>query len=84
MTFDNVELDYKVTKKLYPRVNTSETLDFLFDKDPNLFLRKNKIIIRGWIKLQDIYVVENGWVSKLFRSLSVKVDSQEVLQCQNE
>ena len=84
MTFDNVELDYKVTKKLYPRVNTSETLDFVFDKDPNLFLRKNKIIIRGWIKLQDIYVVENGWVSKLFRSLSVKVDSQEVLQCQNE
>ena len=66
MTFDNVELDYKVTKKLYPRVNTSETLDFVFDKDPNLFLRKNKIIIRGWIKLQDIYVVENGWVSKLF------------------
>ena len=84
MAFDNGELDYKITKKHYPRNNTSDLLEFVFDKDPNLFLRKNKIIIRGWIKLPDIYVVENGWVAKLFRNLSVKLDSQEVLQCQNE
>ena len=84
MSLDNAELDYKITKKHYPRHNTSDLLEFVFDKDPNLFLRKNKIIIRGWVKLQDIYVVENGWVSKLFRSLSLKLESQEVLQCQNE
>ena len=38
------DLDFKVTKKNYPRNNTAETLDFIFDKDPNLYLRKNKII----------------------------------------
>lgn len=78
------DLDFKVTKKNYPRNNTAETLDFIFDKDPNLYLRKNKIIIRGWVKLEDSFVVENGWVAKLFKNLSVQIDSQEVLRCGNE
>ena len=84
MKFTNDDLDYKITKKHYPRTNTADTLDFIFDKDPNLFMRKNKIVIRGWIKLEDVYVVENQWVAKLFKKLAVNVDSQEVLTCQNE
>ena len=84
MNLGNEHLDYKVTKKHFPRNNTAETLDFIFDKDPNLYLRKNKILIRGWIKLQNEFVVENGWVAKLFKNLSVQIDSQEVLRCGNE
>ena len=84
MKFSNEDLDYKITKKHFPRTNSSETLDFVLDRDPNLFLRKNKVIIRGWIKLQDVFVPENGWVAKLFKKLSVNVDSQEVLTSQNE
>ena len=84
MGFEDAELDYKITKKVYPRTNSSEVLDFIFDKDPNLFMRKNKIIIRGWIKLEECFVVENGWVAKLFKNVAVKVDSQEILKCQSE
>ena len=71
-------LDYKITKKHYPRTNTHSVLEFIFEKDPNLFLKKNKILIRGSIEIDDKYVLENGWVSKLFSMLTVEVDSQTV------
>ena len=71
-------LDYKITKKHYPRTNSNSVLEFIFEKDPNLFLKKNKILIRGCIEIDDKFVVENGWVSKLFTMLTVEVDSQIV------
>ena len=74
----NEMLDYKITKKHYPRTNSSSVLEFIFEKDPNLFLKKNKILIRGSIEIDEKYVLENGWVSKLFSMLTVEVDSQTV------
>ena len=71
-------LDYKVTKKHYPRTNNNSVLEFVFEKDPNLFLRKNKILIRGCIEVDENYTVENGFASKLFSLLTVEVDSQAV------
>ena len=71
-------LDYKVTKKHYPRTNSCSVLEFIFEKDPNLFLKKNKILIRGSITIDNKFILENGWVSKLFASLTVEVDSQTV------
>ena len=38
--------DAKVTKRHFPRINNSKCLEFVFEKDPNLYLRKNKIVIR--------------------------------------
>ena len=43
------DLDCKVVKRHYPRVNNDSVLEFIFEKDPNLFLRTNKIIIKGKI-----------------------------------
>ena len=71
-------LDYKITKKHYPRTNSCSVLEFIFEKDPNLFLKKNKILIRGTIEIDDTFTIENGWVSKLFSMLTVEVDSQAV------
>jgi len=71
-------LDYKITKKHYPRTNSCSVLEFIFEKDPNLYLKKNKILIRGSITIDDKYILENGWVSKLFASLTVEIDSQTV------
>ena len=71
-------LDYKITKKHYPRTNSNTVLEFIFEKDPNLFLKKNKILIRGTIEIDEKYVLENGWVPKLFSMLTVEVDSQTV------
>ena len=74
----NEMLDYKITKKHYPRTNSNTVLEFIFEKDPNLFLKKNKILIRGTIEIDEKYVLENGWVPKLFSMLTVEVDSQTV------
>ena len=46
----NEMLDFKVTKRHFPRINNDRVLEFVFEKDPNLFLRKNKIFIRGTIE----------------------------------
>ena len=71
-------LDQKVSKRHYPRTNNNKILEFVFDKDPNLFLRKHKIAIKGYIEVTDEFVVENGWVSKLFNSLMIEIDSQQI------
>jgi len=72
------QLDFKITKRHYPRVNNESILEFIFEKDPNLFMRKNKIVIRGAIELGPLVLPDNGFVAKLFSMLSVEVDSQTV------
>ena len=78
------QLDFKITKRHYPRVNNDTILEFNFEKDPNLFMRKNKIVIRGAIELEQNIYPENGFVSKLFSMLSVEVDSQTVSSNRNK
>ena len=76
-------LDYKITKKHYPRTHTENCLEFVFDRDPNLFLRKDKILIRGAIEVHKDYIVENGFAQKLFSLMTVEVDSQTISQNNN-
>lgn len=71
-------LDYKTTKKHYPRTNNESVLEFVFKRDPNLFLRKNKIKIFGKISFPDTCLVDTGFATKLFSMLSVEIDSQLV------
>ena len=71
-------IDTKITKKHYPSTNNSSVLEFILPRDPNLFLQKNKIVIRGSIEVDENYVIENGFASKLFSMLTVEVDSQSV------
>ena len=78
------ELDFKITKRHFPRVNNDSILEFIFEKDPNLFMRKNKIVIRGAIQLPDNVLPDNGFVSKLFSMMSVEVDSQHVSSNRNK
>ena len=71
------ELDVKQTNITYPRVNNESVLEFVFPPHPNLFMRKNKIIIRGTIDLDQKYIPDNGLASKvscpLFDSKLVKI-----------
>ena len=71
-------LDYKITKKHYPRTLNDNVLEFVFEKYPNLFLRKNKIKIRGTITFNKEYKIDTGFANKMFSKLSVEVDSQLV------
>lgn len=75
---EDEELDFKVTKKCYPRINNGNVLEFILERDPNLFLRKNKIQIHGRFELDSGYVVENGFASKLFSMLTVELNSQVI------
>ena len=45
------KVDFKITKRHFPRINNDSVLEFVFEKDPNLFMRKNKIVIRGAIEI---------------------------------
>ena len=72
------ELDYKITKRHYPRTNNDGVLEFLFEKDPNLFLRKNKIAIRGTIQIPPTYIVDTSFASKLFSQVTVEIESQAI------
>ena len=75
---ENEILNQKVSRKHYPRTNNDKILEFVFDKDPNLYLRKHKIAIKGFIEVEDDFVVENGWVSKLFANINVELDCQSI------
>ena len=77
-------LDTKVTKKHYPRTNNSSVLEFVFERDPNLFLRKNKILIKGSITFDEKFIVDSAFVPKLFQMLTVEVDSQTVSTNKNK
>ena len=77
-------IDYKVTKRHFPRTNNESLLEFIFEKDPNLFLRKNKILIRGAIEVDQGYVPENGFAAKLFSLLSIEIDSQIITKNMNK
>ena len=59
------ELDVKQTNITYPRVNNESVLEFVFPPHPNLFMRKNKIVIRGTIELDQKYIPDNGLASKV-------------------
>ena len=77
-------LDYKITKKHYPRTNNPSVLEFVFEKDPNLFLRKNKILIKGSIQFNSKFTIDSGFAPKLFQMLTVEVDSQTVSTNKNK
>ena len=77
-------LDYKITKKHYPRTNNSSVLEFVFEKDPNLFLRKNKILIKGSISFNNKFTTDSGFAPQLFQMLTVEVDSQTVSTNKNK
>ena len=72
------EIDQKIVKKHYPRTNNDQVLEFVFGKDPNLFLRKNKILIFGSVTVDQNYIPESGFVSKLFNMLTVEIESHTI------
>ena len=76
-------VDNKITKRHYPRSNNEDIVEFVFEKDPNLYLRKNKITIRGAITCDQAYIVENGFASKLFSTAVIEVESQPVSKTSN-
>ena len=59
------EIDFKTTKVHYPRTNNESVLEFVYPRDPNLFLRKNKIAIRGYVEVPEHYLPDNAFAAKV-------------------
>ena len=59
-------LDYKITKKHYPRTNNSSVLEFVFEKDPIAYLSDN-------IKSNDLLIQNDN--------SSVECDTEVYVNC---
>ncbi len=71
-------LDNKVTKKIYPTQNMDDQLQFVFEPDPNLCLVKNNIKIHMTIEVPEDYLIEQAFCAKQFGGLAVELNSQRV------
>ena len=76
--YEALEIDNKIVKKHYPRTNNHQVLEFVFERDPNLYLRKNKILIKGSVEVPDDLIPDTGFVAKLFSMLTVEIDSHAI------
>ena len=78
MNKNDMIIDTKVTKIVYPTQNNSDTLQFTFEQDPNLALVKNNLKIHFEVELPEQYIAEQAFCAKQFGSLSVELNSQRV------
>ena len=78
------DVDFKKTKKTYPRTLNDSIVEFVFEPDPNLYMRKNNIQIHGTIEIPDTCVPDVGFAVKLFSMLTVEVNSQLVSNNRNQ
>ena len=77
-------LDFKSTKKTYPRTNNDSVLEFVFEADPNLYMRKNNIQIHGKIEMPEAFAPDNAFAVKLFSMMTVEINSQLVSNNRNK
>ena len=78
------DIDFFKTKRTYPRTINESIVEFVFEPDPNLHLRKNNIQIFGTIEIPDICVPDVGFAMKLFSMLTIEVNSQLISNNRNQ
>ena len=78
------DVDFKKTKRTYPRTLNDSILEFVFEPDPNLYMRKNNIQIFGTIELPEDVVPDVGFAVKMFSMFTVEVNSQLVSNNRNQ
>ena len=78
MVRNEMEIDQKIVKLIYPRTNNRSTLEFILEKDPNLFLRMHSMKLMVQIKYPKSYVPDSGAGVKLFSDLRIDLDSQSI------
>ena len=75
---NQMEVDHKIVKRLYPRTNNKTSLEFILEKDPNLFLRMHTMKLFFRIKIPDGYVPDLAIGPKQFSDLRVEFNSQMI------
>ena len=67
--------DAKIIKTHYSRDKNSKILSFFLQEEPNLCLNFSSIQIGCRVKLPASHLPENGLSSKLFKNLSIEINS---------
>jgi hypothetical protein len=75
---NQMEVDHKIIKRVYPRTNNNTSLEFILEKDPNLFLRMHTMKVVFKIKYPKTYIVDAKYGSKMFTDLKIDLDSQNI------
>ena len=75
---NQMEVDHKIVKRLYPRTNNKTSLEFILEKDPNLFLRMHTMKLFFRIKIPEGYVPDLAIGAKQFSDLRIEFNSQMV------
>ena len=72
------DVDFFKSKRTYPRTLNDSIVEFVFEPDPNLYMRKNNIQIFGSIEFPDKCIPDVGFAVKMFSMLTIEVNSQLV------
>ena len=75
---NQMEIDHKIVKRIYPRTNNQTSLEFVAEKDPNLCLRLYSCKLMVAIKYPGDYCADIGIACKLFNDLRIDFDSQTI------
>ena len=75
---NQMEVDHKVIKRIYPRTNNKTSLEFIMEKDPNLYLRMHTMKLYLNVTIPKGYAPDIACPSKLFSDLRVDIDSQNI------
>jgi len=73
-----MDIDHKIIKRIYPRTNNKTSLEFVLEKDPNLYLRMHTMKLHLNVTVLKGYTPDIGLPAKLFQDLRIDLDSQNV------
>ena len=75
---NEMAIDHKIIKRVYPRTNNKTSLEFVMEKDPNCYLRLHTMKLFLNITLPKDYCADIALPSKLFSDLRINLNSQNV------
>lgn len=75
---NEMEIDNKIIKRVYPRTNNNTSLEFIAEKDPNLNLRLHSAKLIFATEFPTTYTPDMGFPLKLFNDLKIDFNSQTV------
>ena len=75
---DNMEIYHKTVKVAHDRANHQTFMVYLFEKDPNLCCRLDKMKLHLTIDIPNENIPDNGFGAKLFNRMRIYFDSQLV------
>ena len=78
------DVDFFKSKRTYPRTLNDSIVEFVFEPDPNLYMRKNNIQIFGSIEFPDKCIPDVGFAVQMFSMLTIEVNSQLVSNNRNQ